>query len=252
MINELWIILRSLYFWTWTITATIFFGIFNNSLILFGAQDWMHHIASFWGKTLSFVSGTNLIVEGSEKIFRKGPVIILSNHQSMFDIVVIYTFLDIQFRWLAKASLFRIPVLGWGMRGGGNIPVERGDKRKALHSLFSAAEEIRAGKSVIIFPEGTRGHEDGTMLEFKKGAFILAKKAEVTLQPVTIWGANKIVPVQKDKWFQRIYPGTVHIIIHDPISPEAIKNMNTDELSLHVRKIMEEPMPELRKKLKLD
>ena len=74
----------------------------------------------------------------------------------MFDIGVFYHILDVavQFRWMAKASLFKIPIVGWAMKAGGYIPVERDDRRKALQSMFNAADQIRQGKSVIIFPGG--------------------------------------------------------------------------------------------------
>lgn len=212
----------------------------------------MHNVSRGWARTLHRLSMTRVIVEGGEKIYKDGPVIIMSNHQSLFDIIIFYDFLHIQFRWMAKASLFKVPCLGRGLAAAGNIPVEREDKQKARSSLFFAAERIRNGTSVVIFPEGTRGHKDGTMLPFKKGGFVLAKKARVAIQPVTLWGANKIVPLDRKKILQHVHPGTVRVIIHDPIFPDEIKKMKSEELSNKIRAIIESPMDRLREIHKLD
>lgn len=240
------ILIRSIFVWVFGVLLTLLLGMMALIFSLFKAQRAVHRIAIFWGKTLALVSGIEIEVNQPENLVRDETIIIVSNHQSMFDILVFYSFLDIQFRWLAKASLFKIPIFGQGMRGAGYIPVERDDRKKAKESLFDAAEHIKKGTSVILFPEGTRGHEDGTMLPFKKGAFVLAKMAEVTIQPITIWGANKAVPKQKDKWIQRIYPTLVQVFIHPPIPKEKVKELSTEELSDLTRKIIEEPFPKLR------
>jgi len=238
--------IKSIFLWIVMVLITAFILIVASPFIAFKISNIVHKFAILWGKGLAHVSGIHITVENKEKIHRDGPVIVVSNHQSLFDILVFYSFLDIQFRWMAKASLFKIPFFGWGMSGAGYIPVERGEKKKAQKSLFAAAERIKKGASVIIFPEGTRGHVDGTMLPFKRGGFILAKKAEVVLQPVTIWGANQIVPIQKNAWIQRLYSGRVYVVVHDPIFPEEYRDMPPDELSDKLRAILERPMDRLR------
>lgn len=204
--------------------------------------DLVHRVAASWGRILRHIARVELEIEGLDRLRKDIPVIILSNHQSLFDIVMLYSFLDIQFRWMAKSSLFKLPIIGRSMKKAGYIPVERENRKKALKSLYDAADKIRNGTSVIVFPEGTRGHPDGSLREFKKGAFLLAKKANVTLQPITIWGAANIVRKQKGKLFQRIYPGTVKAIIHDPVTPEEYSSLSTDELSDKIREIIERPI----------
>lgn len=232
----------SLFVWVSVVLITLFYGILVMPFVLFRASHIIHWFATMWGRTLLKLSFSRVTVTGKEKIYREGPVIFLSNHQSMFDIGVFYHFLDVavQFRWMAKASLFKIPIMGWAMKAGGYIPVERGDRRKALQSMFDAADQIRQGKSVIIFPEGTRGTPEGKLLQFKKGGFILAKKANVTLQPVTIWGAHEIMPPQRDKKLQRLNRGHIQVTVHDPIPPERYANLSPDQLSNLIREKIEE------------
>jgi len=233
--------------WCAFVVVCLIYGPPLNLLGLFGAQNLIHRIGWSWGKVLARVAGIKIHVRDKDKLYRDGPMIIISNHQSMFDIIVFFSVLDLQFRWMAKASLFKIPIFGWAMRGAGYIPVERGDKKKSLQSLFHAAGQIQNGKSVVVFPEGTRGHADGTMLPFKKGGFILAKKASVVIQPITIWGANKIIPKQSQYRMQRVYPGRVHMHIHTPIQPEEFAEITPDELSHRLRTIIAEPFENLRK-----
>ncbi|MBI39441.1 MAG: 1-acyl-sn-glycerol-3-phosphate acyltransferase [Leptospiraceae bacterium] len=232
----------SLFVWIGVVLVTLFYGLLVMPFVLFRASHIIHWYATMWGRTLLKLSFSRVTVMGKEKIYREGPVIFLSNHQSMFDIGVFYHILDVavQFRWMAKASLFKIPIVGWAMKAGGYIPVERDDRRKALQSMFNAADQIRQGKSVIIFPEGTRGTPEGKLLKFKKGGFILAKKANVTLQPVTIWGAHEIMPPQRDKRLQRLNRGHIQVTVHDPISPEEYQDLSVDQLSDLIRAKIEE------------
>ena len=235
-------LLFSLFVWVSVVLITLFYGLLVMPFVLFRASGIIHWFATMWGRTLLKLSFSRVTVHGKEKVFREGPVIFLSNHQSMFDIGVFYHFLDVavQFRWMVKASLFKIPIMGWAMSAAGYIPVERDDRKKALQSMFNAADQIRQGKSVIIFPEGTRGKPDGRLLKFKKGGFILAKKANVTLQPVTIWGAHEIMPPQRDKKLQRLNRGHIHVYIHDPIPPEAYSGLSVDALSDLIKEKIEE------------
>jgi 1-acyl-sn-glycerol-3-phosphate acyltransferase len=240
------IFFRSLFVWVFGILLTGFLGMLAIGFSLFRAQNKAHSVAVLWGRISAFISGIEIEVTGLERLHRDGPVVIVSNHQSMFDILVFYSVLDIQFRWMAKASLFKIPIFGKGMKGAGYVPVERDDPKKAKESLFVAAEMIRGGTSVILFPEGTRGKANGEMLPFKKGGFLLAKKAGTTMQPITIWGANHAVPIQKKHWIQRIYPTLVQVYIHEPIPAEEVKKLSSEELSERVRLTLETVVPKLK------
>jgi 1-acyl-sn-glycerol-3-phosphate acyltransferase len=247
MIEEIRILIRSVVIWLIAILITFILGLISSLTLPFGNHHIVHRITILWGRTMIFLSGVRFEIEGIERLLRERTVIVVSNHQSLFDIISFYSFLDMQFRWLAKASLFRIPVFGWAMRAAGCVPVERDNKRLALKSLYAAAKRVRAGTSVVIFPEGTRGGEDGSMLPFRPGGFLLAKKAGVALQPITIDGANKIIPLRRDRIIQRIYPGIVRVIIHDPVLPEEYADLKTEELIQRVRETIHAGLNRLRK-----
>ena len=237
---------RSLWLWVGILLVTFFYGSISLIPSIFHRPDGVHRWAIRWGRALARFSGTNIYVRHLERLHQSGTIILLSNHQSLFDIPTLYAFLDIPFRWMAKASLFKIPIVGWAMKGADYISVERGDSKQALKSLFDAADQIHSGKSVIIFPEGTRAGATGQMGPFKKGGFLLAKKASVTIQPVALWGNHHVVPRIKGTWVQRICPGDVFVEVLDPIQPEQFANMKAEELSKHLYDIMEAAVERLK------
>lgn len=167
--------------------------------------------ARLWGKLGLAMNLIHVTVTGSEHL-PDGPVVFMSNHQSNFDILSLLAAMPRQFYWIAKKELFDIPVFGSSMRRGGYIPLDRGDGRKALKSIDDAAASIHQGKSVVLFPEGTRT-TDGHLLPFKRGGFILARKADVPVVPVTINGSGKINPANSF----RLYSGDITITLHPPV-----------------------------------
>jgi 1-acyl-sn-glycerol-3-phosphate acyltransferase len=138
-----------------------------------------------------FLAGVAVEVKGLDKIPR-GPVILASNHRAAFDIPVLQGCLPVQFRWLAKRSLFKIPVFGWFMTLAGYIPIEREHAGRAYRSIESAAGRIKGGTSVLIFPEGMRSYSE-KLLPFKRGAFMLASRSEAPIVPVAVTGTTGIV-----------------------------------------------------------
>jgi 1-acyl-sn-glycerol-3-phosphate acyltransferase len=230
---------------------TVVWGFLATLSGLMGLSKMVHWFASSWGRVLFHATGCSLQIENPEKLYKKGPVIVVCNHQSLFDIITLYVILkDIQFRWMAKAALFKLPFLGWAMHQSGYIPVERSNKKLAMQSMFMAAKRIQGGTSVLIFPESTRTTlPEGKMLPFKKGAFIMAKKAKVVIQPITLWGAQRVVPKRFDVKIQRIRPGILKAIVHDPLMPEEYADLKTGDLSDKLKEIIESPMERLRVEL---
>lgn len=169
--------------------------------------------ARLWARSALALAGVRVTVEGTGQL-PAGPVIFMSNHQSNFDILSMLATMPRQIHWIAKKELFEIPVFGPSMRRGGYIPLDRGDGRKALKSMDHAAAMIHDGRSVVMFPEGTRS-PDGRLLPFKRGGFILARKAEVPVVPVTINGSGRINPANRI----RLYPGSIRIVLHPPVVP---------------------------------
>jgi len=168
--------------------------------------------ARLWARIALAMAGVRVTVKGSEHL-PAGPVIFMSNHQSSFDIPALEATMPRRIYWIAKKELFDIPVFGSSMRRGGYIPLDRSDGRKSLKSMDNAAAIIRTGKSVVMFPEGTRS-KDRNLLPFKRGGFLLALKAGVPVIPLTINGSGRVNPAGRI----RLYRGNITITLHPPLT----------------------------------
>lgn len=192
--------LRTLFFYATFFPFTLLCIGYSLISALFGGEERMHLSNRQWARRCLWLGGVRMRVEGIEHLPHHGPAVYMSNHQGNFDIPALFAALPVQFRWLAKAELFRIPLFGLTMRTAGYIPVERKDRRLAIKSMNQAAERVAAGTSIIIFPEGTRS-PDGQMLPFKKGGFVLALQAQVPIVPIAIDGSAALMV--KSSWMIR-------------------------------------------------
>ncbi len=177
-----------------------------------------------WAKTILFMCGVKLEVSGIENIRKDIPYIYMSNHQSYFDIFTLLAGLPVDFKFILKKELMKIPILGTAMKGARYISLDREDGRKAIEGMNTAADRIRAGASVLIFPEGTRS-EDGVIGEFKKGGFHLALKSGCDIVPVAIVKSRDIVP----KGSLKVNRGTIYFRIGKaiPVTDYSKREMNT-------------------------
>jgi 1-acyl-sn-glycerol-3-phosphate acyltransferase len=175
---------------------------------------WAHLLGRLWANINLWAAGVSVRLEGFENLNPDLAYVFLSNHQSGFDILALLGKLRVQFAWLAKEELFRIPILGNAMRAAGYIPIDRGDRRKAVESLNHAASKVQLGTSVMIFPEGTRS-PDGVLQDFKKGAFLLAIKSQQMIVPIAISGSHRVLS-KRGSWI--LEPGVIDITIEKPIS----------------------------------
>ncbi len=228
-------IVRSLLFYLALATSTLALGI--TAIVIHKLtkdRNGPHKCARLWGNICLWAAGVTVRVEGLENIDPHRPYVYAPNHQSWFDIFALLGKLPIQFRWLAKEELFKIPVLGATMSAIGYIPIDRSDRRKAFVSMNQAAERIKSGTSIVIFPEGTRS-PDGVLQEFKKGGFILAIKSQQPVVPVSISGSHKIM--RKGDWM--INPGVIHVRIGAPIDTTGFISKDRDALSNTVREAIE-------------
>jgi 1-acyl-sn-glycerol-3-phosphate acyltransferase len=157
--------------------------------------------------------------------------VFLANHQSLFDIPVLIATSPGQIRMVAKRSLFLIPLFGWGMRAGGFVPVDRGDRSSARQTFASASARLSAGVSMLLFPEGTRSLDD-TLLPFQRGGFLLALKSGLPIVPVGIRGSRAVQ--RRGSW--AIHPGTIAITYGAPIDPAAYGLRRKKELIEEVRR----------------
>jgi len=184
-----------------------------------------HRCAQVWCRIVAVTAGAHLRVRGVENIPLGQPCVYIANHQSYLDVPVIFGSLPVQFRFMAKRSLFFIPFLGWFLWRAGHIPVDRGDLRAALANLNRAASKIGEGSSAVVFPEGTRS-PDGALLEFKPGAFKLALKAGVPVVPVTVIGTSRVLR----RGSLVFHPGEVEVVIDPPLLTDGYTNRTLPEL----------------------
>lgn len=182
------------------LTVLLFFvmAFFSIILYFFDKDRKIAHAQCFWWANA--VTALNpywkVTVSGLENIDRRKKYVVVSNHQSLADIVLMYK-TRMQFKWVAKDSLFKIPILGWNMRLARHIRLQRGDFSSIKRVYREAAQWLRNGVSVVFFPEGTRSANQEMGL-FQNGAFKLAIKEGVPVLPVKIEGAKDAIP--KGSW----------------------------------------------------
>jgi 1-acyl-sn-glycerol-3-phosphate acyltransferase len=181
-----------------------------------------HRCARLWSRLILKTTGVSVAVEGLDRI-RPGTFVFVSNHQSIYDIPVIFATLPYQLRIIAKASLARFPVLGWHLKRGGHLFVDRRNPDRAgILARWRAL--VSEGLSLIIFAEGTRS-PDGHVARFKAGSFLLAIEAGLPIVPLAVVGTRQVMP----KGRLRTEPAHVRLIVHDPIRPPAIEAPTTQD-----------------------
>jgi 1-acyl-sn-glycerol-3-phosphate acyltransferase len=175
-----------------------------------------HRCARAWSWLILRTTGVKVTVEGLERIVPGTTYVFVANHQSIYDIPVIFASLDYQLRIIAKASLARFPVLGWHLKRGGHLFVDRKNPdRTGILDRWRAL--VRDGLSLIIFAEGTRSW-DGQVQRFKAGSFLLAIEAGLPVVPLAL--VNTRAVMQKGRL--RTEPGEVALVVHDPIPVPAL------------------------------
>jgi 1-acyl-sn-glycerol-3-phosphate acyltransferase len=189
---------------------------------------WQHLWARIWSWLILKTIGIQVRVEGLENVPQE-TAIYCANHQSAMDIPILFVHLPVQFRFLAKRPLFKLPFLGWHLYRSGHIPVDRGQPRKALRSFDQAAERIRSGVPVVLFPEGTRSR-DGELKPFKGGSFYLAIQARVPVVPITLNGTRHV----HEPDTLHVRSGHTEMIIHPPISTAGLNSQDVDALTAQV------------------
>jgi 1-acyl-sn-glycerol-3-phosphate acyltransferase len=172
-------------------------------------------------------------IDGLDNIDYARTYVFASNHQSLFDIPILFTHLPVSFRILFKQSLLGLPWLGWHLWMGGHIPVDRSNPVKARKSLERAIEHIRNKGSIVVFPEGTRSR-DGSIGRFKQGSFVLAVRGGVPVVPVTISESWRIMERGK----VTVHPQTVRVHVAPPVDVEDFDESSATELSKTVRAII--------------
>ena len=186
-----------------------------------------------WAKLILRVCGIRVKVNGLGNLDTELPRIYMTNHQSFFDIFALLACLPVNFKFILKQELMNLPIFGPATRRAGYIGIERDNPRKAVKSMNQAAERIKNGASVLIFPEGTRS-PDGRLGQFKKGGFSLAVKSGCDIVPVAISGSHRIAP----KGSLRIKKGSFSLSIGKPISLAGYTKRKIPQLMDQVREAM--------------
>jgi 1-acyl-sn-glycerol-3-phosphate acyltransferase len=223
---------------------TILFSLWGLLLSPFDKKGRLVHFytAVPWAKGILWACGIKVRPRGQERIDPQTPRIYMTNHQSYFDIFALLAYLPVDFKFIVKQELMKIPLFGAAMRRAGYIGIARGDPRKAIKSMNEAAEKIRNGTSVVMFPEGTRS-ADGRLQVFKRGGFNLAIRSGCDIVPVAIVDSHLIVP----KGSLRINRGSFDIHFGDPISVKEHTRKTANQLMDQVRQAMEGLMEEVHR-----
>lgn len=192
--------------------------------------DLVFGVARLWSRGLLFTSGARLEVSGREGLADGSSYVFMSNHQSMYDIPALLASLPVQTRFLAKRSLFKIPLFGWAIALGGFISVDRSDRSRARESFAAAVAQLKRGTSTLIFPEGTRSL-DGRLSDFERGGFLLALKSGLDIVPVGIHGSLNV----RRRGSLIVRPGRVGVCYGRPIAVGSYGIRGREELEGVVR-----------------
>lgn len=182
--------------------------------MLGGGKWWGYYPAHIWGKIVCWITMVKVSVTGKENIDPKKPYVFVANHQSAYDIFVIYGYLGHSFRWMMKKSLEKIPFIGWSCKRAGMVFVDNSSPAAIKETMAKARTQLQNDQSLIVFPEGSRTW-NGKLSPFKKGAYLLAVQFGLPIVPITIDGAFDVMPRFKKvpNW------GHVKLTIHKPIVP---------------------------------
>ena len=222
------------------LAVTVFFStlVFGTLAILFcllvPTGNPLLWFARPWARSILAVAGVSVRARGGERLATLGPVLLLTNHQSLFDVLALIVALPGQYRMIAKRELFAIPVFGWAISAAGFIAINRSDREQAFKGLDRAAEAMRRGRSIVIFVEGTRSR-DGSLLPFKKGAFILALRSGRPIVPVTISGSRAVLARES----LAVRPGPVDVVVGEPITTAGLEIPDRDVLMAVTRRAVE-------------
>jgi 1-acyl-sn-glycerol-3-phosphate acyltransferase len=196
-----------------------------------GESKWGYYTGRVWGRIMCALALTRIKINGNENINPNQSYIFVANHQSMFDIFLVYGYLNAKFKWIMKQEIRKTPLLGKACESMGHIFIDRSNPMRAQKSLQEAQERLLQGhNSIFLFPEGTRS-ANGKVGRFKRGAFTIARDLHFPIVPITITGAYEALP----KGPNYIIPGTIKMTIHKPIDTTHLTDENINETIDQVR-----------------
>ena len=212
------------------VASTIFFGgtvAVRSALGIRRFAEFAERATAGWASLILWGARVNVVVRHAGRLGEGRGQILVSNHQSWFDVFSLAAGLPVRFSFVGKKELSRIPFLGHAWEKVGHVAIDRSDHQSALTSLQSVDGQVRGGgRTIIMFPEGTRS-PTGELTRFKKGAFVMAIKAQVPVVPVAVFGSRRVM--EKGSW--KISPGTVTIRVGHPIETTGLTLRDRDRLS---------------------
>lgn len=194
----------------------------------------LHQFTCFWASLYSWLNPVwRVQVEGREKIDPKVAYVMVANHQSLLDILVLFR-LFVHFKWVSKIENFRVICIGWNMSLNRYIKLRRGDKESVEQMMAACEQTLREGSSIMMFPEGTRS-ADGRLKAFKHGAFTLAQRVGVPILPIVVEGTAAALP---KRGFVLQGRHAIRIRVLDAIPYARVASLSVDALTEHVRSII--------------
>ncbi|HEY4672160.1 MAG TPA: lysophospholipid acyltransferase family protein [Gemmatimonadaceae bacterium] len=234
--------IRTIMLYVMAFFGTVGIGLTVIIAALFGVKDkpngLFDNAPRWWSMLVLWASGVKVRTHGLEKL-PPGPHIYASNHVSWFDVPALAKILP-HYKFVAKAELFKVPIFGPAMRSVGMIEIQRENRKAAFGAYDVAAERIRSGASVVVFPEGTRGR-DYALRPFKKGPFVLAIAAGAPIVPIIVHGTIEIM----GKGMMWVRPGTIDVHLLEPVSTAGIDYDHREALMQTVRGRMADAMRDI-------
>lgn len=212
---------------------TIVLGTLSIASSLFDTRGYFaHRCARTWSRLILLTTDVRVDVEGLERLRPDRAYVFVANHQSIYDIPIVFWSLPYQLRIMAKESLGRFPFLGWHLRRSGHMLVDR--RRPDRAAIFTWASRLTSGGlCLIVFPEGTRSR-DGRVARFKGGSFRLAVQAGLPIVPLSIVGSRHVMR----KGRLAVYPGRVRLVVHDPLETTGVSYEHAKAFGERVRRII--------------
>ena len=208
ILKPFYIIYQYLVAWPILCVLTVFTAVFTICTVHWRNAEFVHKVQQFWSRSFFWLMFLPVTVEGEEHIFKGQSYVFVSNHQSMFDVWLIYGWLPVIFKWLMKAELRKVPFVGIGCKAAGHIFIDRRNAKAAVESLHEVEKQLVNGVSTVIFPEGTRSL-NGEVGRFKRGAFQIALDLGLPVIPLSLDGCFEVLP--KGKPFVHRVPTRMYI-----------------------------------------
>lgn len=207
--------------WPLLMVLTVFTAVFTVCTVFWKNAEFVHKVQQFWSRSFFWLMFLPVSVDGQEHIVPGQSYVFVANHQSMFDVWLVYGWLPVIFKWLMKAELRKVPFVGTGCKAAGHIFIDRRNTKAAMESLKEVEKQLVNGVCTVIFPEGTRSL-NGEVGRFKRGAFQIAWDLGLPVIPLSLDGCYEVLP--KGKPF--VYRAPVHMHIGEPIDLKRFSDQN--------------------------